>query len=431
MSLSLKKYQQIYKFANEAFKGEGGFLGGSYIDKYPRESDEKYEERQKVAYYTNLFSSKINRYIGYLFKTTPTRESKNKLIQLIFDNADNQGNAIDIFMSNFAKNAKVRGCNLLLIDMPRNLPSTLKEQIDTRAVPYFVEILPERIIEYKMDLSGKFEYIAFSDVIDNSTYQNQDITQVIRYYDKSEWKILALDGTVIESGAHNLGICPVLAFSENNEFPTLGEFTQIAYLAKRHYNLQSELDEILRGQTFSILTINADNPSDLELKLSSDNAIVYAQGFNKPEYIAPPAAPAEIYQQKIKDIEAQIDKIAFDISTNQSKESGIALDIKFQGLNASLSNFAIKLEDLERRAFEIVCKYLNINNDVNVLYPKNFNITDTEKEIQILSEMKQVIDAPTYFKLKTLKIISNDLNTIDPEDFAVIASEVEDSFKGA
>ncbi len=66
---------------------------------------------------------------------------------------------------------------------------------------------------------------------------------------------------------------------------------------------------------------------------------------------------------------------------------------------------------------------------MNIIYPKSFNITNIEKEIQILSEMKQLIDAPTYFKLKTLKIISNDLNTIDPEDFAVIASEVEDSFK--
>jgi len=429
MSLTLQQYQQLYKFANEAFKGEGGFLDGSYIDKYPRESDEKYEERQKVAYYTNIFASKIGRYIGYLFKTTPTRASKNKLVQMIFDNADNQGNSIDVFMSNFAKNAKVRGCNLILVDMPKTLPSTLKEQIQSRAVPYFVEILPERIVEYKMDLSGKFEYIAFNDVIDNSTFGNIQTEPIIRYYDKTEWKILKTDGSVIESGSHNLGICPVLFFSENNEFPTIGEFIQIAHLAKRHYNLQSELDEILRGQTFSILAINADNPSDLELKLSTDNALVYAKEFNKPEFIAPPAAPAEIYQQKIKDLESQIDKIAYDITTNQSQESGIALDIKFQGLNASLSNFAVKLEDLELRAFEIVCKYLNIANDITIAYPKTFNITDIQKEIQILSEMKQIIYAPTYFKLKTLQIISNDLNTIDPEDFATIASEVEDSFK--
>ena len=179
-------------------------------------------------------------------------------------------------------------------------------------------------------------------------------------------------------------MCPLLIFSENGEFPIIGEFTQIASLAKRHYNLLSELDEILRSQTFSDLAINADNPSDVDIKLGTDNAITYAKDLNAPEFIAPPAAPAEIYQNKIKDIEAQIDKIAYDISTNQSQESGIALDIKFQGLNSSLSNFALRLNDLENRAFDIICRYLGINNDVVITYPKTFSIIDTQKEIAVL-----------------------------------------------
>jgi len=429
--MDLSTATKIWEFANEAYEGSGGFLTGEYIDKYPRESDEKYEERQKIAYYTNIFASKINRYTGYLFKQTPTRNSSNNLIRMIFDDVNNKGDSIDVFMSNFAKHAKVRGVNLLLVDMPKNIPATLAEQIDSRSLPYFTEIAPERLVAFKLDNTGKFEYVAFSDVIDNSTMQKQDIKKVIRYYDKQSWKILDAEDTdkVIESGEHNLGICPVLIFSETGEFPATGEFTQIAALAKRHYNLQSELDEILRGQTFSILTLNADTASDVEVKLSTDNAIIYGKEFNKPEYIAPPAAPAEIYQQKIKDIEAQIDKIAFDISTNEKQESGIALDIKFQGLNASLSNFALRLEDLELRAFDVVCRYLNIKNDVDILYPKNFNIIDIEKEIGILSEMKQLVNSPTYFKLKALQIISNDLSTIDVDNFDEISQEIEDSFK--
>ena len=77
-----------------------------------------------------------------------------------------------------------------------------------------------------------------------------------------------------------------------------------------------------------------------------------------------------------------------------------------------------------------MCKYLNIQNDITITYPKTFSVIDTQKEIAILEEMKNLINSPTYFKLKALQIISNDLNTIEPEDFAVIAGEVEDSFKG-
>ncbi len=55
-------------------------------------------------------------------------------------------------------------------------------------------------------------------------------------------------------------------------------------------------------------------------------------------------------------------KIVYDLSTSQAQESGIALDIKFQGLNGSLSNFAMRLEDFEIRAFEIVARYLQLQN---------------------------------------------------------------------
>jgi hypothetical protein len=329
-------------------------------------------------------------------------------------------------MSNFAKNAKVRGCNLLLIDAPKELPSTYKEQIENRKLPYFVEILPEMVIEYKIDITGKFEYIAFSDVIDNSTFGKEDIQEVIRYYDKTTWAIMDENRNIIEQGAHNLGMCPVLIFSEDGSFPTKGEFTSIAFLAKRHYNLLSELDEILRNTTFPLLTFQG---SAKDLTISTNNALTYPKEHDRPDFIAPPSAPAEIYQKRIESIESKIDKIAYDISTNQAQESGIALDIKFQGLNSSLSNFALRLEDLELRAFEIICKYLGINNDVDILYPKNFSIIDIQKEIGVLSEMKQLVNSPTYFKLKAQQIISNDLNTIDVDNFDVISQEIEDSFK--
>ena len=43
--------------------------------------------------------------------------------------------------------------------------------------------------------------------------------------------------------------------------------------------------------------------------------------------------------------------------------------------------------------------------------------------------MKQLVNSPTYYKLKTLQIISNDLNTIDVDNFDEISQEIEDSFK--
>ena len=423
-------YNKIWKFAYEAYKGNGGFGDGSYIDKYPRESDEKYKTRKSIAYYTNLFSPNVNRYIGYIFKNRPIRTSKDKLILTIFDDCDNAGNSIDVFMASFAKDAKVRGVGLVLVDMPKNVPTNFQDQLTKRALPYLTPIAPEKIEQYKVDPFGNFEFISFYDELDASTPQKTEKKPIRRFYDTTQWIIYDEKDNIIEQGEHNLGICPIIAFSETGKFPDIGEFTQVAAIAKRHYNLRSELDEILRAQTFSILTIQADNPTDFEIKLATDNAIIYGKEMTRPAFIAPEAGPANTYQEEIQRLEDLIDKITYNFKTNQAQESGIALEMKFQGLNSSLANFAMRLENFEARIFDIVCRYLGIQNDITIQYHKDFSITDIQKEFATLETFKELgYTNKTYERLKLLKIISNDLGSIDIEDMDKIRQEIEDGLK--
>ena len=423
-------YKKIWQFAYEAYKGDGGFSDGGYIDKYPRESDEKYKIRQSIAYYINLFMPNVTRYIGYIFKDKHIRDTKNQLLLKVLDDCDLRGNSMDVFISSFAKEAKVRGVGIVLVDMPKQTPDNLKEQLSQRALPYVVNIKPESITEYKLDNYGRFEYVKYSDTLDLSTPDETKIVDIIRYYDKQEWRVYQ-DDEVIESGVHQLGICPVVIFSESGNFPDIGEFTLISSIAKRHYNLISELDEILRGQTFSILTLQSSSPSDVELKLGTDNAIIYREGMSRPEFIAPPVAPSNTYQEEISKLESMIDKISYNFTTNQSQESGIALEIKFQGLNSSLSNFAMRLEDFELRIFEVMSRYLSISNDITVSYNKEFSINDINKEIQTLEAFKSLgYSSKTYESLKLQQIINNDLNSISLEDRDKIKAEIEDGMKG-
>ena len=421
--MEFKKCVEIWKSADDAFLGSGGFLNGSNLDKYIREDDEKFTKRQEIAYYVNIFASKVNRYVGYIYKKQPVRVATNALILQMFDDVDNRGNNINIFMSHFATRFKVRGVGLVLVDMAKEMPSNLKEQIDTRALPYFVEVMPYDVTEYRLDRFGKFEFIYFKDTM----YIDDELVEITRYYDKTSWKVLKED-ELMDSGEHNLGTCPVVYVSENGEFSSIGEFTQVARLAKRHYNLQSELDEILRYQTFPILTVQG-RADDTEFKTSNGSAIFYDRDVNKPEFIAPPSAPAELYESRIQTVENQISTICYDLSTNQSKESGISLDIKFQGLNSSLSKSASSLEDFEARLFDIASKYLAVNNEVEINYPKTFSIIDINKEIEILSEMKDLVNSPTYFKQKAMQIINNDLTNIEIDVFDEISAELDDEGK--
>ena len=421
--MTLEELKQKWKFIEDALEGKGGFEDGSYLDKFAREDDDKYKERQKIATYTNFFKPKLNRYIGYIYKQKPNRFTNNKLIKLILDNIDNKRNSANVFFSNFATNAKAFGCNLVLVDMPKELPSTLQEQIQTRALPFVREVKPYSIVEYKIDSYGNFDYIVFEDTI----FGNKKIIKVNRYYDKTNWIVFDDENNIIDKGEHNLGITPILLFSENDKL-SLGEFSQIADLQKKHYNLNSELDEIMRGQTFPILTLQASFV-ERDLTLSTNNALLYEKDAERPNYIAPPTAPADIYERRIKAIEKQIDDIAFDISTNQSQESGIALTLKFQGLNSSLSKFAQRVEDFELRVFEVIFRYLGMPFDIEITYTKEFSIVDIQKEIGIFEEMKDLINSPTYNVTKAMQIVSNDLGSVGQDKLTAIQQEIEDSYK--
>jgi hypothetical protein len=256
---------------------------------------------------------------------------------------------------------------------------------------------------------------------------------VVRYYDQNKWETYEEDGktkVVGESGDHNLGVCPIIAMGENGVFPDVGEFTQVSKIAKRHFNLESEMDDIMRGQTFSILTINADAPSDVSITLSTDNAIKYGKDMKAPAFIAPDVSPSETYSKKISALEERINEITYDISTGLSAESGIALDIKFEGLNGSLSNFAMRMEDFEIRLFEIAMKRLNITPEIKIMYPNIFNIIDLEKEIKTLDNVKRLgYRIPSYEKTKLQQIIGKDLNNASTDEIAEINAQIEDALK--
>jgi len=203
INLQLHNQKEKWKFYREAYDGTGGFEDGSYLDRYIRESDERYKQRQEVAFYINLFKQKVEKFIGYLFKQKPLRTSKNSIVLNIFDDCDFKGNNINIFISNFAKNCKIRGVGVVAVEQLQ--ANNYKTQLENRLYPYFLEILPETIKDYKIDNNGDFEFIAYETILDKSIYQNRDILKVTRYHEKKS--TITYDGdTIIDKYDHNLGI---------------------------------------------------------------------------------------------------------------------------------------------------------------------------------------------------------------------------------
>ena len=390
---------QRYAFIGEALTGTGGFapsitfnadgkavsVGRSHLVQYPRESDEKFARRNELAWYENHLLPACMRFVGYLSKKPPIRELPHALLEEFASDCNWKGDAIDVFWQGFMLNARSRGCMLLLVDMPRMQSISAADQIEARFFPYLVPIAPERVTKYQLNERGAFSFIEYGDTTPEGK-------AIIRGWDEEKWWVRE-GGSTIDGDAHNLGKCPVLYFSENGDFPCVGPYAQIADLSRRLFNARSELDEILRGQTFSLLTYQVPveqvnfNPGDVASGISVNNIITH-QGI-APSFVAPPEGPAKTYLDAIAHIEAAIARIglAMELPDNQSAESGLALSIRFQSLNSALTSFARRMEDLERNAWALVSLWLGLSAEGAVEWAKDYALADLAAEMQTLASM--------------------------------------------
>jgi hypothetical protein len=395
MSINAARFQ----FVADALTGGGGFLpvvgtdstgqpisvSSSYLIQYPRESVAKFARRNEVAWYENHLLPACQRFVGYITKKPPIRDLPGPLLESFAIDCNWRGENIDVFWQGFMLQAKARGCMLLLVDMPRTLPDSQADQVEQRAFPYLVPITPERVTKYEVNERGRLSFLEYSDSLDGMI--------VTRGWDAKSWWVRQGDKQ-LDGDVHPLGVCPVLAFSESGEFPFFGPFTQIADLSKRLFNARSELDEILRSQTFSLLTYNvpAEQSHTFDAKTTAEaigthNMLVHHG--STPAFIAPSEGPANTYLEAIAHIERTIARVALavELPEQQSASSGLALQIRFETLNSALTGFARRMEDLERSVWQLVSRWLNLSAVGSCEWAKDYALADLAAEMQVLADM--------------------------------------------
>lgn len=403
-----------YKFIGHALRGDGGFRpsvgetladsgkpvasvsGASYIDRYPRESDDKFGRRNAVAFYDSPLAQACSRFIGYLATKPAARKLGHDLYTRMAEDIDGKGNSIEVYWQLFLTEAKARGACLLLVDMPSQLAPSLAAQIAQRKAPYWTTILPEDLTEWQLGEDGRFTFAVFSGQFTHADGRQEDCEW---YFDASKWEARKGPGggkTVLAEGAHPCGECPVLIWAEAGEFPCFGPFASIADLSKRLFNLESELDEILRSQTFSLLTMQVPDGADETQKIAAaqtagqtigtQNLVVHSG--STPAFIAPDSGPAETYMKRIEALRARIDVIGLNVAAIDQQESGIAMQMRFQQINAELVRCAVRTEDLERRAWDLSAKWLKMSATPEVEWSRDYQIADVAVELQILQDMQ-------------------------------------------
>jgi hypothetical protein len=225
----------------------------------------------------------------------------------------------------------------------------------------------------------------------------------------------------------------VLILTEKGDFPSFGPFSPIADLSKRLYNLDSELDEILRAQTFSLLCMQVPPGTSAQDKsaaaktagetIGAQNMLLYEGSM--PGYAAPPDGPATVYMQRINDIRSQIHEIGLDVADTNQAESGKAKQLRFQALNGELSKFSQGMEDLERRAWYLTTKWLGMEAQPAIAWPRDFNVADVMTELEILREMRDNGMPEDVLKAQQERVIAIQFAGTDAEQLDILQNSLD------
>lgn len=437
--------QKRFQFVREALEGSGGFRPvcprnekgeliaptQTHLIPYPREQDEKFARRNQVAWYANDIAPACERFAGYMTVNPPSRTMTHDVYKAMADELDGQGNSQDVFWGDFIVQAKARGTMLLLVDMPRVTENT---PAGARTAPYCVPIAPEAVSDYRIGSDGRFEWVEFPGVY---TAEDGETLDVIWRFDQEKWEAKR-NGATIDSGEHPCEECPVLIFTESGSFPCYGQFSQIADISRRLFNMRSELDEILRAQTFSVLSYpippehaHLVNISEVAETIGTHNMLVHygAAHGSAPAFIAPPDGPATIYLQTIAALQDRINEISLNVEMPNQQESGIALQMRFQALNSALSKFAERMEDLERRMWDVARKWCGLSVAPDVQWRRNYMLADVGNELAVLQQMQSSGMPERVIQEQMRRIISVQFGGLGHEQQEEIAAAIDESGK--
>lgn len=406
-----KKSKADLQFLSDSYYGSGGFATGSYIEKYNKESDEKYSSRKKIAYYLNYCAPVVDAYTGHIYKKNILRQSQNSNLQNFIDGFVDIArlNRLTDIMQQVRLYTGILGHCYIIVDKANQLNGI--SQADEQ-YPYVYVVDPLSVVDSSNNWLLLQNEIKTNDK--NPLVKEEVLAEYFLWYrnddETATWERIDKEGNILET--KELPCYPVVKARGFNE---MSEISDIATVNRRIYNLCSEIDDLLRSQTFAILTYPTDNPNSLkDIELGTDRILTYGAGGGVPSFIAPPASAIDAYEHRLEKLIDEIYRIASLHHSVQGTavQSGVSIAYRFEQTNQKLQAKANLLKTAEILILNIVATFMGIENpDIKIEYPKDFQMEVLTDEIRTAFETLSLnlgdkFNAE-YKKMVAMKLIPN------------------------
>jgi hypothetical protein len=408
-----------------SYTGGPDYQNAGNLDKYPRELDLTFRERQTRAFYLNYVSAVIDAYISAVFKRDPVREVPDSFNEFVED-ATGSGESLTDFIRETMTYAMATLKAYVVVD------------IDDQGAPYAHQLHPANLLDYAKDQDGTFLWamVAEKFVTEDDPFEERVEEDHIRLWLPDEWMLFDDEGRQIDEGTNEASEVPIVEVVPGNMPLPVHD---IATINRRIYNLCSQLDEILINVTFPQMYIQSGEGVETETgeAISPDvSPIVIGTGRilqlptesgMPPGFLAPPDGPAKLHIEERERLISAIYSLAGlerkDPDT-QRVQSGVAKAYDFRETNSRLVSIAHAAERAEEEILHLLNAY-GFAGEFNVTYQKDFNVRDFTLMLEDYLNIQKT-DLPAAAKRRAMMDLAGQIaEDADPEEKQEILEAVE------
>ena len=254
--------------------------GKTYLPMWPAEEADAYANRLALSTLLPVYAETVQNMTGRVFAESITiGEDVPPAIAAMAENIDRQGNNLQVWSQSLFSAGLAYGLCHVLTEYPQ--ASGLLTMADAQAAgvrPYAVVINPQQVIGWKSDGTKLTQFWYMESVKEDvSAFEVAQIDQV-RVLVPGAWAVYRKDKDgkwmLHNSGMTSLNEIPLATFyTKRTGFMTATPpLMELAHLNVKHWQSQSDQDNILHVARVPMLAISGIDDSDWQLKVGTSNA---------------------------------------------------------------------------------------------------------------------------------------------------------------
>jgi hypothetical protein len=389
-----------------------------YLPQEERESDLSYDARLSRSVLSPYFIRIERMLAGMLIRKPVQINDTPDVIREALFNIDLGGNDISIFTYELCRKLLRYGHCGCLVDAP---------SLETEAGrPYWTTYTPRDIIGWRTEKKeGRDELVqlrlAEQVLVNDGLYGVKEVQQIRvltpggfeihrKKKDKSDWVIEEEGTTSLDYIPFSVAYANKVGYMESR--PPMND---IAELNLKHYQIQSDYDNILHISAVPMLSIFGMPPSDSEISAGPGEAFAMPAEA-RIEYIEPGGSSFSAQQDRLKEIASQINELGLAAILGQkiAAETATSKAIDRSQSDATLLYIAQQVQDLIDNSLRFHADYLGVESGSCYV---NRDFLATRLEPQEIGSLLQLYTAGTISKETLLKMLSQ--GEVLPDEFDI------------